>query len=31
MRFDGNGGGSPVYQPNPFGGPLMTRAIASRR
>ena len=22
MRFDGNGGGSPVYQPNSFGGPI---------
>jgi catalase len=22
MRFDGNGGGTPVYQPNGFGGPV---------
>jgi catalase len=22
MRFDGNGGGCPVYQPNSFGGPV---------
>ena len=22
MNFDGNGGGSPVYQPNSFGGPV---------
>ena len=22
MNFDGNGGGSPVYQPNSFGGPI---------
>ncbi|QCN99093.1 catalase (plasmid) [Azospirillum argentinense] len=28
MRFDGNGGGSPNYEPNSFGGPVQNRAVA---
>ncbi|CAO3382148.1 catalase [Azospirillum argentinense] len=28
MRFDGNGGGSPNYEPNSFGGPVQNRAAA---
>ncbi|PNQ99172.1 catalase (plasmid) [Azospirillum argentinense] len=28
MRFDGNGGGSPNYEPNSFGGPVENRAVA---
>ncbi|ALJ39219.1 catalase [Azospirillum brasilense] len=27
MRFDGNGGGSPNYEPNSFGGPVQNRAV----
>ncbi|MGY0792165.1 catalase [Azospirillum argentinense] len=28
MRFDGNGGGSPNYEPNSFGGPVQNRVVA---
>ncbi|MDQ2103424.1 catalase [Azospirillum isscasi] len=28
MRFDGNGGGSPNYEPNSFGGPVQNPAVA---
>ena len=28
MRFDGNGGGSPNYEPNSFGGPVQNSAVA---
>ncbi|KAA0676184.1 catalase [Roseomonas genomospecies 6] len=28
MRFDGNGGGGPNYEPNSFGGPVQNGAVA---